>query len=151
MNPKSLPDRMTGGSKGYRGQPITRHHDAELGDFCHDPATNYWWTPGDRSTPGAYRVAGRSEYPTPRQKELLEQFRPLIAALARETLSLLEVPKGFTPADLPEQLEVREVRVEETGEVLLFFEPGLEIEGYDATPMATCSEHGALQSVSWTV
>lgn len=100
---------------------------------------------------GEVQICGLSERPTEEQKRLLALFLPLLPALTKEALQRLSPPEGFFKSDLPEELELYEMRFESSGDVELFFEPSLEIDGYDACPMATCSAAGQLLSVCWTV
>ncbi len=100
---------------------------------------------------GEVQICGRSERPTEEQKRLLALFLPLLPALTKESLQRLDPPQGFWKSDLPGELVLSEVRFESSGDVELFFDPSLEVEGHDAYPMATCSAVGQLQSVCWTV
>ena len=100
---------------------------------------------------GEIQICGRSEHPTEEQKRLLALFLPLLPSLTKESLQKLEPPQGIERSCLPKALDLYEVRFESTGDVELFFEPSLEVEGYDACPMATCSADGNLLSVCWTV
>lgn len=119
-------------------------------NFEYFPKTNMWRHRLPFGS-GEIDICGCSERPTEEQKRLLALFLPLLPALTKESLQRLSPPEGFWESDLPEKLLLYEVRFESSGDVELFFEPGLEIDGYDACPMATCSAAGELQSVCWTV
>ena len=100
---------------------------------------------------GELQICGRSEHPTDKQKRLRELFLPLLPSLTREALTKTEPPEGFWRSDLPKMLELYELHFESSGDVELFFEPSLEVDGYDTCPMDTCSADGQLLSVCWTV
>ncbi len=150
MNLRRIARRILGGGCEYHASVTTQHHDPDLGSYQFFPADN-GWTHRRPFDAGELVIRGRSEHPTLEQKRLLEVFWPLLSSLTREALDALEVPKGYTDSDMPKLLTLREVRFEATGDVELFFDPRLEINGYEAWPYATCSSVGQLQSVYWTV
>lgn len=134
----------------YPVPPIIQHRDMNLGIYKYSPSVNLW-THRLPFQSGELQICGRSEHPTDEQKRLLELFLPLLPSLTKEALTKLEPPEGFWRSNLPKKLELYEVRFESSGDVELFFEPSLEVDGYDACPMATCSADGQLLSVCWTV
>lgn len=121
-----------------------------LGIYKYSPSVNLW-THRLPFQSGELQICGRSEHPTDEQKRFLELFLPLLPSLTKEALTKLEPSEGFWRSNLPKKLELYEVRFEASGDVELFFEPSLEVDGYDACPMATCSADGQLLSVCWTV
>lgn len=150
MNFRRLASWIFGSGSGYRSPPVTHHRDSNLGEYHFFSDINLWTHRRPYGT-GELQICGRSEHPTVEQKQLLELFLPLLSSLTKDALKKLAPPKGFVASDMPKLLHLRELRFEATGDVELFFDPSLEVEGYEACPMATCSSDGQLRSVCWTV
>lgn len=97
-----------------------------------------------------FQICGRSSSPSPEQKRLLGVFLPRLGILTGTAVSMLRPPDDSSSYILPDTLVLRELRLESTGDVQLFFDPELEVDGYAVWPMASCSPDATLLSVDWT-